>query len=72
MNDFHHLSNLLPNGKFETVSDTVSVVAIVSPWWLPFLKETSEVAGYVLPILGIIWLVTQIGWKWYREIKTRP
>lgn len=71
MND-HYLSTLLPDGKFEMVTDTASVVAIASPWWLPILKESSEVAAYVLPILGVAWLVTQIGWKWYREIKTRP
>jgi hypothetical protein len=67
MTDLHYLSNLMPSSKFEMVTDTASVVAIASPWWLPVLKETSEVAAYVLPILGVMWLVTQIGWKWYRE-----
>lgn len=53
------------------VTDTASVVAIASPWWLPLLKETSEIAAFVLPILGVFWLVTQIGWKWYRELKSK-
>jgi hypothetical protein len=70
MSELHDtISNLLPQSKFEMVTDTASVVAIVSPWWLPYLKETSEIAGYVLPIAGVLWLVTQIGWKWYRELK---
>ena len=71
MNDLSSLSHYFPEGKFETVSDTVSVVAIASPWWLPFLKETSDVAAYVLPVLGVLWLVTQLGWKWYRELTTK-
>jgi hypothetical protein len=62
---------MLPDGKFEWITDTASVVAIASPWWLPLLKETSEVAAYILPILGAIWLATQIGWKWYRELKAK-
>jgi len=71
MTDFHHLSTLIPQSKFEMVTDTASVVAIASPWWLPLLKETSEIAAFVLPILGVVWLVTQIGWKWYRELKAK-
>jgi hypothetical protein len=71
MSDFHHITNLIPQSKFEMVTDTASVVAIASPWWLPLLKETSEVAAYVLPILGVVWIATQIGWKWYREIKSK-
>ena len=63
------MNNLIPQSKFEMVTDTASVVAIASPWWLPLLKETSEIAAFVLPILGVVWLVTQIGWKWYRELK---
>lgn len=69
MSDLHAIQALIPQSKFEMVTDTASVVAIASPWWLPLLKEASEVAAFVLPILGVFWLVTQIGWKWYRELK---
>lgn len=72
MSDLHDFQNLLPQTPFEKISDTVSVVAVMSPWWLPWLKETSEIAAFVLPILGVVWLITQIGWKWYRELKRNP
>jgi hypothetical protein len=68
MSDIH---NFLPPTKFEMATDTASVVAIASPWWLPLLKESSEIAAYILPILGVLWLTTQIGWKWYRELKPK-
>lgn len=69
MSDLHELQALIPQTKFEMVTDTASIVAIVSPWWIPWLREASEIAAYVLPILGVLWLTTQIGWKWYRELK---
>jgi hypothetical protein len=34
--------------------------AVVSPWWLPSLHEVSTVAAELAPILGAIWLLTQI------------
>ena len=71
MSDLHHLPNLLPQSKFEMITDAASVVAIGSPWWLPVLKGTSEIAALLLPILGVTWLVIQIGFKVYRETKTK-
>ena len=37
--------------------------AVASPAWLPSLKGASEIASYLLPILGVIWLAIQIGIK---------
>jgi hypothetical protein len=60
--NFHEM---LPQGKFELITDTTSIVALASPWWLPWLKELSELAALWLPILGAIWIVVQIGFKFY-------
>lgn len=40
---------------------TVASAAVTSPFWLPSLKEVSDVAALMLPILGALWLVVQIG-----------
>lgn len=36
------------------------IAATASPWWLPVLKQTSEVAGLLLPIFGVALLLVQI------------
>ena len=37
--------------------------AVSSPVWLPSLREMSDTAGLLLPILGATWLVVQITLK---------
>lgn len=44
----------------DRTTDVVAVGALVSPAWLPWLQGATEVAGYLIPILGAVWLVTQI------------
>ena len=56
---------LLPQTKAEAISDTVAVGAISSPWWL---HQFAGIAQDLLPWVGLLWLATQIGWKWYREL----
>lgn len=56
-----------PHG--DIVTNIGAGAAIISPWWLPALREWSEVAGLCLPILGCTWLVIQIGYKLYKEKK---
>lgn len=51
---------------FETANKAAIVTAVSSPWWLPILKNASDVAGLVLPILGVLWLVLQIVIKLYQ------
>jgi hypothetical protein len=59
----------LPQGRFDFVTDTTSVVALASPWWLPWLKDMSELAALWLPILGAIWLIVQIGFRFYHHFQ---
>jgi hypothetical protein len=48
----------------QTVTDNVNTITawggVTSPWWLPHLREASEIAGLLAPILGAAWLLTQI------------
>ena len=71
MSEIQNLQHLLPHTKFEMITDTASLVAIASPWWLPLLKQTSEIAALVLPIMGVIWLGVQIGFKVFNHFKGR-
>lgn len=41
-------------------TNTVAVGAAVSPFWLPYLQTTSDIATLVLPVAGLAWLVVQI------------
>lgn len=56
-----------------TTNDAVTTVgawgAIMSPAWLPSLQQTSDVAGRVAPILGVIWLLVQIWSKVYSTVR---
>lgn len=52
---------------FENETSAMAWVALASPAWIPLLKDSSEVVGYVLPLLGAIWLIVQI---WSKVILT--
>ena len=64
-----HLADLLPHTRAEIVVDaaagTTASVAISAPLWLPWLKEASEIAAFMLPILGVLLIVVQIVAKVY-------
>ena len=49
---------------FSTVADKVTAAlatgAIVSPLWLAPLKQISDIAAILAPILGSVWLAVQI------------
>lgn len=55
------------NALFETTTEKLTAIisgaAIISPAFN--LKETSETAALWLPILGCIWLGSQIAHKWW-------
>lgn len=59
---------------FETTQEKLTALiasaAIVSPVF-PGLKETSDDAAMILPILGCVWLVSQILHKWW-HFRTPP
>lgn len=65
-NNDSSLSGFL-HALFETTADKVNALisgaAIASP--LLNLKETSEAAALWLPILGCVWLGSQIVHKWW-------
>jgi len=52
----------------EKVTAIISGVAIISPAF-PGLKETSDSAALWLPILGCLWLTSQIIHKWWHFIR---
>lgn len=38
----------------------VAMAGIASPAWIPPLKDLSEIAGQLMPIFGVAWLLVQI------------
>ena len=60
LNQFQEPSNML-----NATNTTMAWGAVTSPVWLPSLKSVSEFAGLVLPILGALWISTQIFVKIY-------
>lgn len=46
------------------LTNGLAVGAVVSPVWLPLLQSVSNVAAIMMPILGVIWLGTQIIRAW--------
>ena len=47
----------------------IAGAAIVSPVWLDILKMISEVATITLPILGGSWLIMQMGFATWNQIR---
>lgn len=47
----------------DRVTDGVAVTMVASMWWLPGLEVWSQIAAPVSSILGLIWLLFQIGSK---------
>lgn len=54
----------------DTITTAGATAAVISPFWLPWLNTTSEIASVILPILGVLWLVVQIVAK-VREFRRR-
>jgi hypothetical protein len=50
-------------------SNVVAAGAVASPVWLPSLQTVSEAAAMWAPIIGIVWLVLQIGFFLYGKLK---
>lgn len=53
-------SPLEMNPIAEAAKAASGVAAVTSPWWLVGLKAISDGAAFILPILGVIWLVIQM------------
>lgn len=62
------------SGVFETTNEkitaAISGAAIISPVFN--LKDTSETAALWLPILGCVWLASQIIIKWWAHLSRPP
>lgn len=53
---------------FERVSDIIAGLAVMS-WFAPLyqaLQSVNEYAALVTPPIGLLWLLTQIYFKWFR------
>lgn len=48
-------------GGQQRFTDVVAISGVASWWWIPVLKDISEIAGYCLPIIGLVWLVARFG-----------
>lgn len=65
MADTEHVTILdAVGGIFSTISERLGALlatgAILLPVWHPTLKETSETAALIAPILGCVWMLVQI------------
>jgi hypothetical protein len=47
----------------DTIQGAVATTAALSPWWLPAVHTISDVAAYLLPVMGVVWLGVQIATK---------
>ena len=53
--------------RTDSHTTVIATAAVVSPAWLPWFQEISDIAGVILPILGAVWLLVQIVraiWAW--------
>jgi len=44
----------------ERTTDVTAAAAVISPVWLPLLKDVSDVSSLLLPVAGLVWLLIQI------------
>lgn len=44
----------------DALAGATAAGALSAPWWFPILKETSEIAAFLLPIFGVILVALQI------------
>jgi len=53
----------MPWRSSEVYTSIGAAGAAISPWWLPILRDVSEIAGILAPILGALWLIIQMSIK---------
>lgn len=56
---------VIPDTPGVTVTDIAALGAVASPFWLHLVQVVSDGSAIALPIIGVIWLVIQIGLKLY-------
>lgn len=67
VNAWDILSSLFETAN-EKITAAIAGAAIISPAF-PGLKETSYSAALWLPILGCVWLLSQIVLKWWHFVR---
>ncbi len=60
----HNLKEVLMG---DHLNSWLAGLAVISPWWLPWLQDISQVAALLLPVLGGLWLLVQIFSKIFRN-----
>lgn len=53
------------------ITDAVAGIAITSPFWLTHLENISKVFAYIFPIVGVIWIVIQIIYKFIERAEQK-
>lgn len=68
----HHTADLLGSMFSTTAEKTTAVVSvgmITAPLWAERLKDVSQLAALIAPILGCIYLSLQIGCKVWDRVR---
>lgn len=58
---------MLNEGAVVKSTNALAVAGLITPVWLPWLRDVSDMAALWTPILGAIWLITQIIKAWGRK-----
>lgn len=53
------------------VTNTVAVGGLSSPLWLDYFQSVSHWAAILMPILGALWLATQLFITWNKYLGDR-
>lgn len=61
--------NIVENIVMDRATSGVALASATTPWWLPNLQTVSDSAALALPILGVVWLLVQIGAKVYTTFR---
>lgn len=55
----------------QTTTNVVAVGGVTYPLWMQWVEALSSGAAVIMPILGVIWLSTQIFTTWGRYRKDK-
>lgn len=62
------ISQMFGDTQLDKGTSVVAAAAVVSPGWLHYLQNVSDLFSVLLPILGGIWLIVQIvGYFWRKK-----
>lgn len=64
MNFLHQIKAAVMSDSF---TNTTAIFAVISPLWLEWLQDISQVAALLLPVAGLAWLVIQAWSKIFRN-----